>query len=300
MARPDTVMACPSSFAETGYAAGGRDYEFVDVSPLTFHETILPPFVAAIRAGAGSLMAAFNDVGRFPPRQRRPADHLVAPRAVIDGLVAADYNGVPELERHGLGDGEAVSAARCRPALTWTWPVRAHSAHLRACFAAGEVSMNDIDQACRRGLGAKRKLGSADHPLRRMDESRHAAVAASAAEFRQKAREAAARSCVLLKNAGGILPLASSARTIAVIGPLADSADQMSGNWAPTLQDVPASRSLTASGTPLARTPRSCTLEARTYNSSDVSRRAGCHEHFDHRAPEAMRRKPWPWYSGPI
>jgi beta-glucosidase len=290
-AQPDTLMACPKHFAGTGYAAGGRDYEFVDISPLTFHETILPPFVAAIRAGAGSLMAAFNDVGGYPCHANATLlTNLLRHELLFDGMVPADYNGVPELEKHGLGDGPAVSAHALKAGVDMDMAGESYSAHLRACFASGKVSMNDIDRACRRVLHAKHKLGLLDHPLQRMDENRHSSVAQRAPQFRQKAREAAARSCVLLKNAGGILPLSSSARTIAVIGPLADSADQMYGNWAPTSDGTPCVSIL--EGLRNAVGTNAMILHARganIYDSPDVSRRAGCHEHFDYRAPEAMR-----------
>ena len=291
LAQPGTLMACPKHFAGTGYADGGRDYEFVDVSPLVLHEVILPPFVAAIKAGAGSIMAAFNDMGGQPCHANRELlTGLLRRKLLFDGMVCADYNGVPELEQHGLGNGPTVAARALTAGVDMDMAGESYSANLHRCLDAGMVRVDDVDRACRRVLAAKSRLGLLDDPWRGMTEDRRVAVAARTPEYRLKARSAAARSCVLLKNDGGLLPLSKTAGTIAVIGPLADSASEMYGNWAQTSDGTPCISIL--DGIRNAAGSSATVLHARGGNICDdptIARRMGCLDRFDHRPPAISR-----------
>ena len=230
-------MACAKHFAGYGLAEGGRDYNGVDASPYRMHNEVLPPFKAAVEAGVGAVMVGFHALAGVPcTAHRELLRDLLRERWGFDGLIVSDYTAIPELVHHGVAaDDKEAALLAFNAGVDIDMVGECYIRHLPALVAEGRVAEADIDAACRRVLEAKRKLGLFDAPYRGLDEARRRAVTL-APEHRRLAREAAAKACVLLKN-DGVLPLARG-KTLAVIGPLADSRANMQGTWAVAAQSA--------------------------------------------------------------
>jgi len=237
LSRPDAVMACLKHFCGYGGGMGGRDYDAVDLSPMTLHDVVLPPFVAGMRAGAGSIMASFNTLNGVPMHANRAAiTDLFRDRLGYDGLVVADYTGILELIAHGVA-ADRADAARLGLAagVDMDMVSEAYLDTLAESVEAGRIDEALVTAACRRVLEAKLKLGLFDDPYHRLDWGRAAQPILTAAN-RQLAREAVAAATVLLKNDGNLLPLppADSGRlaAIALVGPFVHDRVNMNGTWA--------------------------------------------------------------------
>lgn len=232
LAAPDTVMATAKHFGAYGAAAGGRDYGGAELSRRTLEEVYLPPFYAAAREGAGSFMAAFNEIGGVPTH----AD----PGLLRDtlrggwhwpGLLISDWNAVAELRSHGVAETDADAAALALGAgVDIDMASGLYAGQLAARVRSDRRLLARLDEAVRRVLMVKERLGLFDDPYRRSDAVREASSTLTAGH-RAAAREAAIRSVVLLKNDGNLLPLANGARRIAVIGALAEDANSQLGSW---------------------------------------------------------------------
>ena len=233
LAAPNTVLATAKHFVGYGAAEGGRDYNTVDISERTLLETYLPPFRAAIDAGAQSVMGAFNEIAGVPMHAHEALiDGMLRGEWGFDGVVVSDYNAVQELMLHGIaGDSAAAGAAALRAGVDIDMVSDVYLRHLAAALAAGQVAQADVDEAVRRVLRAKYRVGLFDDPYRYSDTTRER-TATLAPEHIAFARELARESIVLLKNEGGVLPLGRELGSIAVIGALADSAREALGNWA--------------------------------------------------------------------
>lgn len=231
LTRADTMMACAKHFAGYGFAEAGRDYNMADISPYRMHNVVLPPFKAAVDRGVGAVMVGFHDLAGIPCTAHRELLHdLLRERWGFDGLIVSDYTAILELVHHGVAADEKEAAwLAFHAGVDIDLVGECYRRHLPALVAEGRIAERDIDAACRRVLRAKEKLGLFDNPYRGLDEEKRAAVTLTPAA-RALAREAAAKSCVLLKN-DGALPLARD-RRIALIGPLADSRANMQGTWA--------------------------------------------------------------------
>ncbi len=230
LTRNNAVMACVKHFALYGAAEGGRDYNTVDMSRIKMYEYYLPPYKAAIDAGAGSVMSSFNEIDAVPATGNQwLLTDLLRKQWGFKGFVVSDYTAVSEMIAHGMGDLQATSALALKAGLDMDMVSEGFLNTLKKSLQEGRVTQQQIDDACRRILEAKYKLGLFDDPYRRMNENR-AAKEILSAENRKASREAAARSFVLLKNEQDILPLKTSG-TIALIGPLADSKRNMLGTW---------------------------------------------------------------------
>jgi beta-glucosidase len=235
LADPTTIMATAKHFAAYGAAESGRDYNVADVSERTMWEVYLPPFEAAVRAGAGSLMAAFNEIGGTPAHASEwLLGDVLRGRWGFRGLVVSDWTGVEELLRHGIAADRAEAAAR---ALTAGVDVEMSSTtytDLLPAARAGTFPVAEIDSAVLRVLRAKQALGLFDDPYRYSDTLRERRVTLTA-EHRAAARGLARKAIVLLKNdrsgASPTLPLRKDLGSIAVIGPLADDARSALGSW---------------------------------------------------------------------
>jgi len=243
LAHPESVMACIKHFIAYGAAEGGRDYNNADVSLARLADVYLPPFRAALEAGAGSAMMSFAAVNGVP--SHADADHL----RLLDGVLrVSDFNAIPEMIAHGLGDEhggidendplQTLSERALRAGVQMDMMGHGFVSRLPAALAAGRVSQAEIDAACRAVLKAKARLGLFDDPFGRCDRA-CAARNLHAPEYRTAARQLAADSCVLLKNAGDLLPLAAPGLSVAVVGPLADDAWNILGPW--SFQGDPAS-----------------------------------------------------------
>jgi beta-glucosidase len=229
LADPRSVAATPKHFVAYGAPAAGRDYASVDISERTLREIYLPPFAAAVRAGAAAIMPAFNDIAGIPMTAHVPLlrDWLRGDLG-FEGLLISDYNAVAELLKHGVAADLAEAAALALTAgVDIDMMSPAYEQGLPEALDRGLVTLTDIDAAVRRVLTLKESLGLFDAPTRRQ-QARGAGVPSAR---RERAREAARRSIVLLKNDGGVLPIAPDTTRIAVLGPLADAPADMLGPW---------------------------------------------------------------------
>ena len=232
LAAPGTLMATAKHFAAYGAALGGRDYDGADISERTLHEVHLPPFHAAAEAGAGSFMAAFNTVAGVPMHAHRPLlTGTLRERWGWNGVLVSDWMGVAELIAHGVaGDGGAAAALALAAGVDIDMSSELYADELRAALERDPALAPLLDQAARHVLTAKERLGLFDDPYRGADPAREPALML-AADHRAAAREAALRSIVLLRNEGGVLPIARTARRIAGLGALADDANSQLGSW---------------------------------------------------------------------
>jgi beta-glucosidase len=227
----NTMMACVKHFALYGAAEAGRDYNTVDMSKVTMYNDYLPPYKAAVDAGAGSVMTSFNVVDAIPATGNHwLLTELLRNQWGFDGFVVTDYTAINEMIMHGMGDLQAVSALAIKAGTDMDMVGEGFLTTLKKSLDEGKISLQDIDHACRRVLEAKYKLGLFEDPYRYFDEAK-AKTETGKPENIQSAREIAAKSMVLLKNDNQLLPLKKTG-TIAVIGPLADSKIDMLGTWA--------------------------------------------------------------------
>ncbi|GAA4181877.1 beta-glucosidase BglX [Sphingobacterium ginsenosidimutans] len=230
LAAHNTMMACVKHFALYGAAEAGRDYNSTDMSLHRMYNEYLPPYKAAIDAGAGSIMTSFNDINGVPASANKwLMTDVLRKQWGFKGLVVTDYTAVNELSAHGLGDLQQVSALSLNAGVDMDMVGEGFLTTLKKSLDQGKVKLTDIDRACRFVLEAKYKLGLFEDPYRYCDDQRAKNVIGSAAN-QAKAREIAAKSFVLLKNENQILPLKKSG-TVAVIGPLANSGANMPGTW---------------------------------------------------------------------
>lgn len=230
LSKNTTVLACVKHFALYGAAEGGRDYNTTDMSRIRMMEYYLPPYKAAVDAGAGSVMTSFNEVDGVPATANRYLlTDVLRKQWGFKGLVVSDYTSVSEMIDHGTGDLQKVSAEALKAGLDMDMVSEGFLKTLKKSLSEGRITQAQIDAACRRVLEAKYRLGLFDDPYRYCDNNRFQNELLTA-ENRARAREYAARSFVLLKNDRQLLPLKNTG-TIAVIGPLADSKNNMLGTW---------------------------------------------------------------------
>jgi beta-glucosidase len=220
----ESILATAKHFAAYGGAEAGREYNTVDVSERTLREVYLPPFKAAVDAGVGSIMSAFNEIGGVPSSANPWLTDTVLRREWgFKGLVVSDWTSIAELEAHGVA-GTSGEAGRLALAagVDMDMVSRIYLDSLAAMVRAGRVPQAEVDTAVRRVLREKLWLGLFDDPYRASP-----AVPADRALARRSAQE----SIVLLKNEGALLPVPGSAKTIAVIGPLAADSEDPLGPW---------------------------------------------------------------------
>lgn len=231
--RPDAVISCAKHFAGYGLSEAGRDYHAVDASPYRLHNVVLPPFKAAVEAGVGAVMVGFHDLAGIPcSAHRELLRDLLRDRWGFDGMIVSDHTAILELVHHGVAaDLKEAAYLAFTAGIDADLVSEAYLRHLPELVAEGRVAEADVDAACRRVLLAKHRLGLFDRPYRGLDDDNRRRSIAPSPDSRRLAREAAAAACVLLKNTG-VLPLARDDRTIAVVGPLADSRINMQGTWA--------------------------------------------------------------------
>lgn len=236
LSKPNTILACVKHFALYGAAEAGRDYNTVDMSHVRMYNEYLPPYKAAVEAGCATAMSSFNLIDGIPATGNRwLLTDLLRGEWGFPGFVVSDYNSIGEMTHHGLGDTEAVSALALHAGLDMDMMTNGYVTTLKKLVAEGRISQAEIDQACRRVLEAKYKLGLFTDPYQYLDPKR-AASEVYTKEHLATAREIAARSIVLLKNQGGLLPLRKEG-TIAVVGPLADKKAELLGMWSGKMTD---------------------------------------------------------------
>jgi beta-glucosidase len=227
---PDKIMACAKHWVAYGAAESGRDYNTTDISEVTLREVYFPPFKAAVDAGVGTFMSAFNDLNGVPTSANPFTLTQVLRREwKFDGFVVSDYESVKELMNHGLAATESDAArAGINAGVDMEMVSRLFNKHGAVLIREGKVSQATLDEAVRRVLRIKFRLGLFEKPY--ADEGRERTDIFSA-ENVAAAREIAGRSIVLLKNERETLPLAKTLNSIAVVGPLADSQKDIIGSW---------------------------------------------------------------------
>lgn len=230
LSKNNTIMACVKHFALYGAAEAGRDYNTTDMSRVRMYNEYFPPYKAAVDAGAESVMASFNEIDGVPATANKwLMTDVLRKQWGFKGLVVTDYTGINEMIDHGIGDLQTVSARALNAGIDMDMVGEGFLTTLQKSLKEGKVTTQMIDNACRRILVAKYKLGLFDDPYRYCDENRAKSEIFTTAN-RSEARKIAAESFVLLKNEKNILPLQKSG-TIALVGPLADTKENMPGTW---------------------------------------------------------------------
>ncbi len=226
LADPTTLAACTKHFAAYGFTEGGRDYNTVDMSEQRLREMVLPSFEAAAKAGSATFMNAFNTLNGVPASMNK---HLITDilrgEWAWKGMVVSDWNSFGETIVHGAAENDVDASAKCLGAGSdMDMAGGTFQRGLKKALETKRVTQAQIDEAVRRVLRLKYSLGLFDDPFRQLDPKRREATLEKP-EYRETAREAAAKSMVLLKNDGGLLPLGPNSpfKKIALIGPYADS-----------------------------------------------------------------------------
>ena len=228
----DTVLATAKHFAAYGAAQAGRDYHTVDISERTLRDVYLPPFKAAVDAGVATFMTSFNEYDGVPASGSKfLLTDVLRGEWGFDGFVVTDYTSINEMVPHGYSRDLAHAGEQAINAgVDMDMQGAVFMENLAQSVEEGRVEMERIDQAVRRILEMKYRLGLFEDPYRYSSVERQEATLYKP-EFLAAARDVARKSMVLLKNEGDVLPLAASADRIALIGPLGDSKTDMIGSW---------------------------------------------------------------------
>lgn len=236
----DSIMATVKHFALYGAVEGGRDYNTVDMSPLRMHQVYLPPYRAAIDAGAGGVMVALNSINGVPATANVwLLQDLLRKQWGFRGVTVSDHGAIDELQRHGVARNEREAAKLALKAgVDQSMADQIYLTQLPGLIAAGEIAIAEIDARVREVLGAKYDLGLFANPFLRMGSPADDPVddKADSRLHRAPAREIARQTIVLLENRNQTLPLKKTG-TIALVGPLADSGIDILGTW--SAQGVP-------------------------------------------------------------
>lgn len=234
LSRSNALMACVKHFALYGAAEAGRDYNTVDMSPVKMYQYYLPPYQAAVEAGVGSVMSSFNEINGVPATGNHwLLTDVLRKQWGFQGFIVSDYMAVPEMTEHGMGnlskDTQLALTAGLDMDMASTASHETYNTYLPDLVRRRKVPEAVVDEACRRILEAKYKLGLFKDPYRGCTGERaHAAILTP--ENRTFARQLAEQSFVLLKNDRHILPLKKSA-VVALVGPLADDQTNVLGSW---------------------------------------------------------------------
>lgn len=230
-----SVMACAKHFAAYGAAIAGRDYNTVDISKQTLHDVYLPPFKAAVDAGVATFMNAFNEINGVPATAHPYVLRDVLKKAWgFKGFVVSDWDSIWEMIRHGyVANNKDAAEKAILAGNDMDMESRAYRDHLVTLVKEGKVPIRVVDEAVRRILTKKFELGLFEDPYRFMNEDRQR-LAWNNPAHKAAALQMAERSIVLLKNEGGLLPLKTSYKKIALIGPLAHAKQDMQGFWCVT------------------------------------------------------------------
>lgn len=231
LSNANCMAATAKHLAAYGAAMAGRDYASVDISDRTLHEVYMPPFKAAVDAGAVAIMPGFHDLAGVPMTAHKAIlNDLVRDQWGFDGVMISDYNAITELLAHGTaGDVAEAAAASLKAGVDIDLMGDAYAQGLPDALRRGLVTIEDIDLAVARILTLKEALGLFDDPYARGQDEFLSPLQVKA--HANLAREAGKRSIVLLTNHNNILPLREAPAKLAVIGPLADNKEEMMGPW---------------------------------------------------------------------
>ncbi|WDG79884.1 beta-glucosidase BglX [Pseudomonas chlororaphis] len=231
----DSIMASVKHFALYGAVEGGRDYNIVDMSPVKMYQDYLPPYRAAIDAGAGGVMVALNSINGVPATSNTwLMNDLLRKEWGFKGLAVSDHGAIVELMRHGVAkDGREAAKLAIKAGIDMSMNDSLYAKELPGLIKSGDVSQRDLDNAVREVLAAKYDMGLFANPYLRIGKAEEdpAETNAESRLHRSDARDVARRSLVLLKNANETLPLKKAGK-IALVGPLAKAPIDMMGSWA--------------------------------------------------------------------
>ena len=233
LTKPDSVAVSVKHFAAYGAAIAGRDYNATDMSDITLRQVYLPPYHAAVDAGAATLMSSFNSINGVPASANPyTLTQILRKEWGFQGMVVSDWGSVAELLNHAIGpDGATVARKALVAGVDMDMEGNLYATTIAAQVRSGAIPESVVDEAVRRILRVKFALGLFDNPYTPVSLAYE-----PTAEKRAQARAVAAETIVLLKNdpiegAGALLPLGKNAKTVALIGPLADSPKDMLGSW---------------------------------------------------------------------
>ncbi len=235
LSKPDSAAVSVKHFAAYGGAIAGRDYNAVDMGELTLRQVYLPPYHAAVDAGAATLMSSFNSINGVPATANPfILTQILRKEWGFDGFVVSDWGAVGELINHSIGDGPTVARKAIEAGVDMDMEGNLFGTTLIAQVRSGKIPESVIDQAVRRILRVKFALGLFEHPY--VEEGK---PYEPSHEDRAAARKIATETFVLLKNEpvegmGTLLPMAAKAKKVALIGPMADNQAEMLGAWAVT------------------------------------------------------------------
>jgi beta-glucosidase len=234
LTKPDSVAASVKHFAAYGAAEAGRDYNTTDMSEIRLRQVYLPPYQAAVDEGAATVMSAFNALNGVPETANPfTLTTILRKEWGFDGMVVSDYGAVGELMKHGIAaDGGTAAEKALTAGVDMDMESDLYHSRLAGLVESGKIPMSVLDEAVRRVLRVKFAMGLFEHPY--TDEN--LPPYEPTPEKRALAKKAAEESFVLLKNegipgVGRLLPLASDLKSVALIGPLADDAEDMIGSW---------------------------------------------------------------------
>jgi beta-glucosidase len=233
LSKPESVAVSVKHFAAYGGAIAGRDYNAVDMSDITLRQVYLPAYHAAVDAGAATMMSSFNSLNGVPATANPYLmTQILRKEWGFDGFVVSDWGAVAELLNHAIGpDGATVARKALEAGVDMDMEGNLYATTIAAQVRSGKIPESVVDEAARRILRVKFALGLFDHPYTAVTPAYE-----PTAEKRAHARAVAAETIVLLKNdpiegAGSLLPIGKNTKTVALIGPLADSAKDMLGSW---------------------------------------------------------------------
>lgn len=231
LSKHNTILACAKHFVGYGAAQAGRDYHTVNMGHDELWNVYLPPFKAAVDVGVETFMTAFNELNGVPATGNKFLFRdILRDEWAFNGFVVTDYTAIEELEEHGFArDEKHATELAIKAGIDMDMMSSANRLYLEELVKEGKVDEALIDDACKRILLAKYKLGLFDDPYRYSDAQREKEVIYKP-EFLEAARKSAAMSSVLLKNKDRVLPLDKN-QTIALIGPLAKDKENILGNW---------------------------------------------------------------------
>lgn len=231
----DSIMASVKHFALYGAVEGGRDYNTVDMSPVKMYQDYLPPYRAAIDAGAGGVMVALNSINGIPATANTwLMNDLLRKDWGFKGLAVSDHGAIFELIKHGVArDGREAAKLAIKAGIDMSMNDTLYGKELPGLLKSGEIEQKDIDNAVREVLAAKYDMGLFKDPYLRIGKAEDdpADTYAESRLHRAEAREVARRSLVLLKNQNETLPLKKDAKVM-LVGPLAKAPIDMMGSWA--------------------------------------------------------------------
>lgn len=232
LSKENTILSCIKHFAGYGASTAGKDYNSVDMSMGQFANFYMPPYKAGAEAGAATFMSAFNDFNNEPATGSSfLLRELLKNQWGFKGFVVSDWGAVGEMINHRYAKDEKEAAYKgIKAGLDMEMVSECYSKNLITLIKEGKVSVKLVDDAVRRILEQKYKLGLFDAPFRYCDEERERTVIGSE-ESRKEACYVAERSVVLLKNEGAVLPLSPSVKKVALVGALAKSQKDMCGAW---------------------------------------------------------------------